>query len=195
MPPVEFSANLINTISILLANRRSVHTWWTGIVASVLFVWVFVGAKLYADALLQGFFIASGILGWVQWARAGEAPPTLVTHADRGRLLVQVGIGLAVTLAYAWGLATYTDAAAPLPDAAVLTTSVLGQLLLVDKRVESWYFWLLANTISVPLYLSRGLYVTAALYCIYWVNAVIALKRWRELARTPQTVEVVNAKA
>jgi nicotinamide mononucleotide transporter len=52
----------------------------------------------------------------------------------------------------------------------------------MDRRVESWWCWLLVNTIAVPLYASRGLYLTAGLYVAFWVNAVVALRKWKVLA-------------
>jgi nicotinamide mononucleotide transporter len=156
-----------------------VHTWWTGIIGSVLFGWVFFGARLYADASLQIFFIVTGVLGWRRWVQTKRANEGPVTTLPTARLVAYAALGVLVTVVYAVALQRFTDAAAPLPDAAVLATSVLGQLLLVERRVESWYFWLAANTISVPLYISRGLYVTAALYCLFWVNALISLRHWR----------------
>jgi nicotinamide mononucleotide transporter len=186
--PVEVAANAFNLISIGLAGRRNVHTWWTGIIGCVLFAWVFVRARLYADVCLQGFFVVTGVLGWWHWVRpqrgaeqaAAELP---VTHAPVRRLVLQCLVGLFVTGLYAWALQRFTDAAAPLPDAMVLTTSVLGQLLLIEKRVESWYFWLATNTVAVPLFMSRGLYLTGALYCLFWVNALVSLRHWHVRAR------------
>jgi nicotinamide mononucleotide transporter len=176
--PVEVTANVVNLVSIALAGRRNVHTWWTGIVGCALFAWVFFGAKLYADVCLQGFFVVTGVLGWWHWAhpRAGGEVP--IKRSPVSRLLWQCVIGMLVTGTYAWMLERFTDASAPLPDAAVLTTSVLGQLLLIEKRVESWYFWLATNSIAVPLFLSRGLYLTGALYCVFWVNALVSLRQW-----------------
>ena len=47
--PVELSASVLTTLSILLAARNSVHTWWTGILGCALFAVTFYGASLYAD--------------------------------------------------------------------------------------------------------------------------------------------------
>ncbi|MES2570562.1 MAG: nicotinamide riboside transporter PnuC, partial [Verrucomicrobiota bacterium] len=38
---MEIAANFFNAVSILLAGRNSVHTWWTGIIGCLLFGWVF----------------------------------------------------------------------------------------------------------------------------------------------------------
>ena len=49
------------------------------------------------------------------------------------------------------------------------------------RHVQNWPFWLLVNTIAVPLYASRGLYLTSALYAMYWINALVSWKHWLRL--------------
>jgi nicotinamide mononucleotide transporter len=186
MSPLEIGANAFNTASILLAGRNSVHTWWTGIVGCLLFARVFFTARLYADTTLQVFFIATSVLGWWRWRvqqREGQTPIERPIRHTPPRLLVLLGLaGVVVTAGYGWLLHRFTDAYAPMVDSTVLVFSVLGQLLLVGRRVESWWCWLLVNTVSVPLLAARGLYLTSGLYLVFWVNAVVSLRRWRRLA-------------
>lgn len=125
--PLEIAANGFATAAILLAGRNSIHTWWTGIVGCLLLAVVFLQAKLYADVVLQVFFVLSS---------------------------------------------------APFGDSMVLVFSVIVQLLLMGRRIENWPFWLLVNSIAVPLYASRELYLTAFLYALYWVNAIVAWLKW-----------------
>ena len=165
----------------MLAGRNSVQTWWTGIVGSAVFVGVFAGARLYADVTLQVFFIVTSVAGWVRWQGGGEAVERPVRRTRPGVALALAAAGIAVTAGYGWLLRRYTNAYAPFVDSVVLAFSVLGQFLLVDRRIENWWCWLLVNTISVPLYARRGLYVTAALYAAYWVNALVSLRHWRRL--------------
>lgn len=182
---VEIAANGFNAASIFLAGRNSIHMWWTTLVGCVLFAAVFYTARLYADVTLQGFFIATALIGWWRWLH-GHRGAALPVRYSRASLVVPSGLAaVAVALAYGWLLRRVTDAYAPFLDSTILAFSVLGQLLLIDRRVENWWCWLLVNTIAVPLYASRGLYVTALLYTGFWVNAVVALGRWRRLAARP----------
>jgi nicotinamide mononucleotide transporter len=91
--------------------------------------------------------------------------------------------GLAATVAYGAMLKYYTDAYAPFIDSSVLMFSIVAQVLLMGRRVETWPVWVLVNTVSVPLYASRGLYLTAALYAAYWFNAVVSWWFWRRQMR------------
>jgi nicotinamide mononucleotide transporter len=62
---------------------------------------------------------------------------------------------------------------------------VIGQVLMMQRRVENWAFWLLVNTIAAPLYFSRGLHLTALLYAFFWVNAIASWVFWRRRAAGP----------
>jgi nicotinamide mononucleotide transporter len=176
--PVELGANAFNTLAIFLAGRNSVHTWWTGICGCLLFGWVFFQAKLYADVTLQVFFVVTSIQGYLRWRQRGatELPITRTPPVTLGKLTLG---GLAVVAGYGLVLHTFTDAYAPFLDSAILAFSVLGQLLLVQRRVESWLCWLLVNSLAVPVYWLRGLQLTSLLYVVYWLNALIALRKWQ----------------
>jgi nicotinamide mononucleotide transporter len=179
----EIAANVFNAAAIFLAGRNSVHTWWTSIVGCALFAYVFFRAKLYADVTLQVFFVIASIVGWWRWLRGRRGTALPVRHSSASLIAAAAGAGAIVATGYGWLLYTFTDAYAPFLDSIILAFSVLGQLLLIGRRVENWWFWLLVNTIAVPLYAARELYLTAALYAAFWVNALVALRTWRRLAK------------
>lgn len=178
----EIAANVFNAASIVLAGRNSIHMWWTTLIGCVLFAYVFFTAKLYADVTLQAFFIATAGVGWWRWLRGYGGLELPVRHSSRELIIGGSAAGVVVTVAYGWLLFRFTDAYAPFLDSIILAFSVLGQLLLMDRRVESWWCWLLVNTIAVPLYAARDLYITSILYAAFWVNAVVSLRNWQRLA-------------
>ncbi|HTR40854.1 MAG TPA: nicotinamide riboside transporter PnuC [Pseudomonadales bacterium] len=179
----EISANTFNALSILLAAKNSFHTWWTGIVGCILFALVFFHARLYADVTLQIFFIVTSALGWWNWLRGNHGHVLPVRHVRLLSLLWLSAAGILVTVVYGWLLHRFTNAFAPFLDSVILVFSVIGQLLLMGRRYESWWCWLLVNTIAVPLYAYRGLIITSILYTAFWINAMVALVRWRKLVQ------------
>ena len=177
----ELSANVLNASSIFLAARNSVHTWWTGIVGCLLFAYVYFTAKLYADVTLQLFFIATSAFGWWNWLHGKQGSELPVQRSKASWIFPALLTAVVVSIGYGWLLHRFTDAYAPFLDSVILAFSVLGQFLLMTRRIENWWCWLLVNTIAVPLYAIRGLHITAVLYAAFWINAVVALVRWRRL--------------
>ena len=186
---LEVGANVFIAAAIVLAGRNSIHTWWTGIVGCLLFAEVFYQSKLYADVTLQGFFIVTSVYGWWRWRRGLAGTSLPVRFSSPRLLLASAAAATAVALGYGWLLLRFTDAYAPFLDSIVLAFSILGQLLMMERRVENWWAWLLVNTIAVPLYASRGLAVTSVLYGAFWVNAIVSLLGWRRLASRAQVAD------
>jgi len=183
MSLMEVLANVLATASILLAGRNSVHTWWTGIIGCALFAVVFWTARLYADVVLQTFFVGASIVGWWYWCKPVDRAEKDIAHTSTRALVWIAASAIIATCIYGTLLHRFTDAYAPFADSSVLAISVLAQLLLMRRRIETWPAWLLVNTIAVPLYASRGLTLTALLYSAYWINALIAWRHWLRLSR------------
>jgi nicotinamide mononucleotide transporter len=186
---LEWACNLTSLACVILAAKNRVLTWPFGITSCVLFTVLFVDAKLYAEAVLQLFFIATSVWGWWHWSaqRGKPAAPIRTIAAPTAALLV-VGVILAGAL-YAWGLQRWTDAASPWLDSQVLTLSMLAQWWLMQRKVSCWWLWLAVNTVSVPLYASRELYVSAAFYALYWVLAIVAFYTWRQALAQQAAIE------
>lgn len=103
--------------------------------------------------------------------------------------------GIAAVVIYGMLLHRWTNAYAPFIDSAVLVFSVIAQFLLMSRRIETWAFWLLVNTVAVPLYYSRGLHLTAVLYAAYWFNALLSWYWWRVQARRAAVTPVAAGAA
>ena len=190
--PLEVAANAVMALSIVLAGRNNVHSWWLGVIGCSMFAALFYTSRLYADVALQGFFIVTCLIGWRRWVGGGGG--ALPISTARPLLVGSMAVaGLAATAAYGLMLQAWTDAYAPFIDSAVLMFSIIAQLLLMGRRLQTWPFWLLVNTVSIPLYASRGLYLTAALYAAYWLNALASWLFWRRQMRGQEATAQLGA--
>lgn len=185
---LEIAANATVAASILLAGRNSVHTWWTGIIGCTLFGLLFHQARLYADVVLQGVFVLTSVIGWWQWLRGDHGHALPITRMHLRTLGWMLPAALLASFGYGLLLHTWTDAYAPFLDSAVLVLSVVAQLLMMRRKLESWWFWLLVNSIAMPLYASRGLHLTSVLYAVFWINALVSLRHWHGLMRAQHAV-------
>lgn len=179
---LEYAANGFYLLAVFLAARNSIHTWWLGIIGCALFSLLFYQVKLYAEVLLMLFFIATNAIGWYQWGRASGIKQ--ITDTALTRLLAYAALALVVTVLYGFMLHRLTDAYAPFVDSAILMFSIIAQFLLMNRKLETWWFWLIVNTLAVPLYLSRELQLTALVYAGFWFNAWYGWYQWRRLQKT-----------
>jgi nicotinamide mononucleotide transporter len=184
MPILEIAANAFNLLSVFLAYKNSIHTWWTGIIAVALFAILFFEVSLYADVTLQIYFLITSAYGWWNWVYGDQSKNQLpITRTTKSRLLPYIIGSLLVYAGYSYLLHAFTDASYPFIDSIVLVASVMGQFLLMERKLENWCFWLLVDLIAVPLFLSKELYLTALIYFAFLINAILGLYNWIKIYR------------
>lgn len=181
-------------LCVWLTVRENIWNFPLGLVNVAAFSVVFVRAELYADAGLQGVYFVLGILGWYWWLYGGEQATALKIHrASLFELLITIAAGIAATFVL-WSLLARYGGSASFWDALTTSFSLCAQWLMSRKRLESWWFWIVVDIIYVPLYIYKELYLTAVLYAVFLVMAVLGLLRWRSVwrdheAEPPPTLE------
>jgi nicotinamide mononucleotide transporter len=180
--PLELISFVLAVITVLL-NIRQVHwAWLFAIVSSAAYGLVFFDARLYGDAGLQLVFIAASVWGWYQWLGGARHERLVVTRLTRPQLAMAAAGWLAGFVLLAYFLKTFTDTDVPHADGFLTAGSLLGQLLLSRKKLENWHVWLIVDVLYVGLYVYKGLMLTALLYAVFCVLAVIGLRAWSNIA-------------
>lgn len=173
-------------LCVWLTTRASVLNFPMGLANSALFLVLFTSARLWADAGLQVVFIGLGVLGWWQWLRGTTVGGTIRRTSPR----LLAGCVIVVLLATA-GLTVILRAAddvSPFWDALTTALSLAAQWLLNTRRLGTWYFWIAADLVYIPLYLSKDLYLTAVIYVLFLGLCVNGLRLWRAAATDEPTV-------
>ncbi|RZI68646.1 MAG: nicotinamide riboside transporter PnuC [Variovorax sp.] len=163
-------------------NLREIHWGWPlAILSSLLYVAVFSQARIYGDASLQVFFAIVACWGWFQWLRGHRADGSALGVArltPRGTALVLLACAVAWPLVAVF-LQRFTDSDVPWWDGFATGLSLVGQFLLGRKFVENWLVWLAVNTVSVGLFIHKGLWLTVGLYTVFALLSVAGYLAWR----------------
>lgn len=172
--------------SVWLALRNNPCSWPIGVVNSAFFVALFWGARLYFDMGLNGFYVLSGLWGWWFWRFGGTrrtARPIRSVSIREAAAVAATGLVLTVLM---WRGGILLNDAAPALDAITTGLSVVAQWFLMRRFVQHWYVWIVADIIYVPMYLSRGLPLTAVLYGIFLLMCLRGLFEWRRTMQRQQ---------
>lgn len=206
---LEYFGVATGLLYLLLEIRQHRAMWVVGFLTSLVYVFVFFQAKIYADMGLNGYYVGISLYGFWQWSRtrkqpAGSAPGAANPDTDRKaaeqgesgaseenapilyrRLDLRLGIGLMVVLGLIYGLiyyflSTFTDSPIPAGDAFTTAVGIVATWMLARRIIEHWICWVIVNAVSVYLYYLRGLYPTMFLYVCYALLAVIGFYTWKK---------------
>ncbi|MFZ3469365.1 nicotinamide riboside transporter PnuC [Streptomyces sp. 4.24] len=169
-------------VCVWLVARQHIANWPIGIANNVFFIVLFAQAGLYADAGLQIVFIALAAYGWWSWTHgggpgtSGALPVRRTTGAEWAVLGAAGAVGvLGLTLL----LSRATDSTVPFWDAVTTGLSLMATYGQCRKLVESWWLWIAADLIYIPLYAYKGLYLTSLLYTVFLALCVGGLLGWQ----------------
>lgn len=205
--PLEVAAVLTGIVCVWLAARSVIWNFPVAIVSCGLYVVVFVEARLYSDAGLQGAFIALAAYGWWSWLRRqpkAEVPgphpeatteaavlPITRTPARQWALLLAAGLAYALGAGYLF--ARYTNAALPYYDSTTTAVSLVAQYQLSRRQLDNWLLWIAVDVVYVGLYWSRGLALTSLLYAVYLGLAAYGYYQWRqEMGNGSKVIEALK---
>lgn len=172
--------------------RQKLWNWPIGILNNLCFIILFLGAGLYGETVLQLIFAAVALYGWYNWLRGNsgtaEKNDLPIRDATRKEILLGLGITAVGTAVVAMVLTHGTDSQVPWPDAFVLTASLAATYGQATKIFQHWYVWILIDVVSIPLYFSRGLTLTAILYVGFLILCAYGLIDWKR-TRTAEAPE------
>jgi nicotinamide mononucleotide transporter len=176
----EAAAVLLAIAYLLLAVRESLWCWGAALVSTLIYTALFLRAGLYMESALQAFYVAMAVYGWYRWRYGGPQPDALpVTTWPWRAHAVAVAGTLALTVTSGWLLARHTAAQLPYLDSFTTWASIVTTWMVARKLLENWIYWFAIDSVSIYLYVSRSLFLTAALFGAYLVIIVFGFRRWR----------------
>ena len=178
MSVAEAVAVLLAIAYLLLVIRQNILCWAAALASVLIYLVIFFNAQLYMESVLQIFYAAMAVYGWYQWKHGGVEHQGLriVTWRLRHHVIAIGGI-LGLTLVFGWALGA-TDAAFPYLDSLTTVAAVVTTFMVARKVLENWAYWFVIDGLSVYLYISRELYLTAGLFVLYLVMIVIGFRCW-----------------
>jgi len=187
----ELAAVLLAIAYLLLAVGERLLCWYCAFISTAIYTAIFWDVNLLMDSALNVYYMAMAVFGWYQWKYGGNSKTDATTIrngigisslSQSQHLIIIVSITL-LSLVSGFLLSKYSQAAWPYVDSFTTWGSVFATYLVARKYLENWLYWIVIDTVSVPLYLDRGLNLTALLFGAYAIIAIVGYFNWRNHLR------------
>ena len=179
---LEFTAVFFAILYLILAVNQNILCWVAVIVSSILYFFIMQSAGLYMEAYLQIFYVFMGLYGWLQWRKGNQIDNNFIVNTwSMLKHFYAISLILALSVLSGLLLKSYTDAALPFFDAFVTWGAVVATYMVAKKLLENWIYWLVIDSISILLFISRDLLPTAFLFGLYIVIIFFGYKSWKKV--------------
>jgi nicotinamide mononucleotide transporter len=185
----EYVAVFAGIASVWFSRIENIWVYPVGLISTIIYIFLSIDAHLYGEASVNLFYTIMSIYGWVLWLKK-DKQQHYVVHIEysTGREWLQqlafcVFCYVVIFFSLTWLKREFSPEAIPWADAFASSTAFTGMLLMARKKVESWYWWIVTNIASIPLYFVKNYVFTSVFYFILLVMAVFGLIEWQKRAK------------
>lgn len=172
-------------VQVLLSSRNKISHYFFGILSIVLTISVLYSARLYAEIILNMYYLLMSFYGLWYWKFRNRAQAEIAISTCTKQEWINVSTIVLLGYFALFGFLKYfTDSDVPMLDAIVSSTAWAGMWLLAKRKLENWILLNSSNAIAIPLLYSKNLYLFAALTSFLFVVAIFGYFRWRKIMIT-----------
>ncbi|SER37972.1 nicotinamide riboside transporter PnuC [Pedobacter rhizosphaerae] len=178
---IEWFALAFGVSEVLLAKRNSVWLYPTGIVSICLWMFLLLKVDLYAETLLNIYYLVMSIYGWAIWKTRAQDAENQVEWSDNKEITIAVLISTLGFLVLYLVLKNFTKSDVPIMDAFVSSTAWAGMWLLAKRKIENWIFLNISNIVAIPLLFHKKLPLMACLTTFLFIVAIFGFLDWKKI--------------
>ena len=190
---LEFFAAVLGIVSVWFAKKNKVLVYPTGMVSTLIYVWILFKNQLLGDLIINAYFFLMSIYGWFFWSKKDKGN---FKNKISGMNLVESIFGLTVfilsfiTIMYLYNVSNWQESYVSSIDTFTTAIFCSAMWFMARRKVEHWILWIIGDVISVPLYFYKGLYLTSIQYLIFTIIAILGFFTWlKELNKNKLTVK------
>jgi nicotinamide mononucleotide transporter len=185
----EWLAVLSGIVSVWFSKKESIWVYPIGLINTIIYTWISFVYHLPGEATVNFYYTIMSLYGWYNWLRKTDyrQPLVKITFSSakewQQELLFFSTCYVVLFFSLTQLQSLFFEGAIPWADALASAAAFTGMWLMTKKKVESWYWWILTNIASIPLYFVKGLTLTSIYYLILLIIAIAGLFSWQQKAK------------
>ena len=184
---LQWLAVIFGLAEVLLAKVNNVWLYPAGIIATLFSVYLLLDVQLYAESILNLYYLVMSIYGWYYWLSRKQAAPVRISKATSKQWLITLVISVGGWLIFYVLLKKFTSSDVPVWDALVTSTAWAGMWLLARRKIENWILLNISNAFAIPLLFHKHLAMFSVLTVILFIVAIFGFIEWNNIYKKEQT--------
>ncbi len=179
----EMLAVFLSIAYLILAIKQNLWCWAAAFFSTLIYSILFFDASLLMDSFLNIFYLIMALYGWYSWKFGNitqiEKELEISSYSFSKNIKIILSLTI-ISLCLGYYMANYTRADFAYLDTFTTVFAVFATYMLTKKVLENWLYWVVIDAVSIYIYINKGFYLTAVLFFIYTVIALIAYRQWKK---------------
>lgn len=182
MGALEWGATIFSLVYILFAVLNKPVCFIFGLIGSAIWAYVSYANHLLFDAGLQVFYVVISIIGIYQWTYGGNNRKELPISSMTMKEHVVWILGGLLSFAVLMYISQFVEfIALPYLDGLTTVFLIIGTMLLIQRKLESWIYLVVADIVYIYIYGVTGLWLFVGVMVAYIILGTLGYIEWRKM--------------
>lgn len=178
---LQWTAVILGIMEVLFAKANKIWLYPTGIIGTLLSIYLFYETGLFAESLLNGYFVLMSVYGWWLWIKKKNKRSVKPSYSTRKEWTMAICIILGSFIILAFTLNNFTSSTVPFWDAWISATAWAGMWLLAKRKIENWILLNISNAFAILLLIYKQLPLYAGLTIFLFFIAIQGYFQWKKI--------------
>ena len=181
---LEYIAVFAGIISVWFSKKENIWVYPTGLINTLFYIYLSFKGGLLGEASVNFYYTIMSIYGWIGWSKKDDNKNIVLQISASNKkewkeqLIFFSVFYLVIYSSLAYLKTNFAPEAIPWADAFASASAFTAMWLMTKKKIESWYWWIVTNIASIPLYFVKHYVFTSVYYFILLIMAVFGLIEW-----------------
>ena len=181
---LEYIAVFVGIISVWFSKKENIWVYPSGLINTLFYIYLSFKGGLLGEASVNFYYTIMSIYGWIRWSKKDDNKNIVLQISASNKkewkeqLIFFSVFYLVIYSSLSYLKTNFAPEAIPWADAFASASAFTAMWLMTKKKIESWYWWIVTNIASIPLYFVKHYVFTSVYYFILLIMAVFGLMEW-----------------
>jgi len=193
---IEAIAVISGIVSVWYSRKENILVFPTGLLNTTIYIYLSLKGHLLGEASVNLYYTIMSLYGWYLWTRKNQTNQELILQITNShtkeriqQFLFFAGVYAIIYFALVYLKQSFAPEAIPWADALASASAYTAMWLMAKKKVESWFWWVVTNIASIPLYFIKGYTFTSVQFIVL---LILAIAGWIEWSRKANNAKNIN---
>lgn len=193
---IEAIAVISGIVSVWYSRKENILVFPTGLLNTTIYIYLSLKGHLLGEASVNLYYTIMSLYGWYLWTRKNQTNQELILQITNSNIKERIqqflffaGVYTTIYFALVYLKQSFAPEAIPWADALASASAYTAMWLMAKKKVESWFWWVVTNIASIPLYFIKGYTFTSVQFIVL---LILAIAGWIEWSRKANNVKNLN---
>lgn len=175
-----FFSSILYVITAALEKK---YCWLFSIFSTLIYIRLTFQVQLFFESILNIFYLLVAIKGLLDWNYLRDDDSISINFKPLRFHLNVIIVGFLLVFILGYFANKYTNQSLSYLDAFTTVFSFITTYMVIKKIIENWIYWIVIDGLSVYLYYSKNLKLTAFLFLIFTFLAIYGFFNWRKIMK------------